>query len=422
MQMKNETASNWPAFTEEEANAVKDVLLSNKVNYWTGDECKNFEVEFARYTGSKFAIALSNGTVALELALRGLKIGEESDHEVLVTPRSFIASVSCVINVGAKPVFVDLDPVSGNLCPNAIEQAITQKTKAILVVHVAGWPCDMDEIMKIAKKYSLKVIEDCAQAHGALYKDRPVGSIGHIGCWSFCQDKIMTTGGEGGMLVTDDEEVWRIMWSYKDHGKSFSAVFEKNHPPGFRWVHESIGTNFRMTEMQAAIGRLQLKKLDTWNEIRTTNADALKRAFQGAPKASVYFSIPEFRCSDSCLNGAKKRSCNKNCRHAYYRFYVYVNTSRLPIGWSRERIIAELTEDGVKCFPGSCSEIYLEKAFENLDCKPRARLAVARTLGAQSIMFLVHPTISQGELKQIARAVSSLLANIVNDDANAQAG
>ena len=179
----------------------------------------------------KFAIALSNGTVALELALRGLKIGEESDHEVLVTPRSFIASVSCVINVGAKPVFVDLDPVSGNLCPNAIEQAITQKTKAILVVHVAGWPCDMDEIMKIAKKYSLKVIEDCAQAHGALYKDRPVGSIGHIGCWSFCQDKIMTTGGEGGMLVTDDEEVWRIMWSYKDHGKSFGAVFEKNHPP-----------------------------------------------------------------------------------------------------------------------------------------------------------------------------------------------
>ena len=257
--MSKETFSPWPSFSAEEIQAVTDVLSSNKVNYWTGDNCRQFEDEFARFVGCEYAIAVSNGTTALDLALLALGVGD--GDEVIVTSRTFLASVSSIINARAIPVFADVSLDTQNINSDSINEVITKKTKAIMCVHLAGWPCDMDPIMHLAKKHELVVIEDCAQAHGAQYKGQSVGSIGHVGAWSFCQDKIMTTGGEGGMVTTNDKKLWSHMWSHKDHGKSWEAVFEREHPPGYRWVHESFGTNWRMTEMQAAIGRIQLKCL-----------------------------------------------------------------------------------------------------------------------------------------------------------------
>ena len=274
--LNHPTFAPWPSFSEEEADTVKNILLSNKVNYWTGNESRKFEHEFAKWCGVSHAVTLANGTLALDVSLKALDIGP--GDEVVVTPRTFIASISCVVNAGAKPVFADVAADSGNITAESIAKVLTSKTKAIICVHLAGWPCDMDPIMALAERHHLKVIEDCAQAHGAVYKGRSVGSIGHIGAWSFCQDKIMTTGGEGGMVTTNDEILWRKMWAYKDHGKSYEAVYEREHPPGFRWVHESFGTNWRMLEVQAAIGLIQLKRMTDWNVKRTSNAQAILSA------------------------------------------------------------------------------------------------------------------------------------------------
>ena len=230
--MINTPFSSWPSYTQEDADAVSRVLLSNKVNYWTGSECREFEMEFAAWCGAKHAVALANGTLALDLALKVLGIGP--GDEVVVTPRTFLASVSCVVSAGASPVFAEVDANSQNITAESIRAVLTPRTKAVICVHLAGWPCDMDPIMDLAAEKGLYVIEDCAQAHGARYKDRSVGSIGDIGCWSFCQDKIVTTGGEGGMVSTNSRDIWSKIWSYKDHGKSWGAVYEKKHPPGFR--------------------------------------------------------------------------------------------------------------------------------------------------------------------------------------------
>src|SRR3981189_1340193 len=261
----------WPAFEQDEIDAVRDVMVSGKINYWTGQEGRLFEKEYAAYVGSRYAIALTNGTVALELALAALRIGP--GDEVIVPSRTFLATASCALMRGAKPVFADVDRVSQNITADTIRPLITPRTRAVIVVHLAGWPCDMDPILALAREHNFKVIEDCAQAHGAVYKGRNVGSMGDVAAFSFCQDKIMTTGGEGGLITTNDEEVWSRAWSFKDHGKSFDAVYHRHHPPGFRWLHESVGTNWRLTEMQSALGRVLLRKLPERVEARRRNAE-----------------------------------------------------------------------------------------------------------------------------------------------------
>lgn len=399
--MLNTPFSPWPSFTQEEADAVSRVLLSNKVNYWTGQECRQFETEFAKWADSKYAIAMGNGTLALDVALQALEIG--AGDEVIVTPRTFIASISSVINAGATPVFADVDEATGNITPESIAAVLTDKTKAIVCVHLAGWPCDMDGIMALADEHDLFVIEDCAQAHGARYKGRSVGSIGHIGAWSFCQDKIMTTGGEGGMVTTNDEELWRKMWAYKDHGKSYAAVYETEHPPGYRWLHESFGTNWRMTEMQAVLGRIQLTRMPEWTAKRTANAQAILDACanwedKGYLSAPVMEQTPGF----------------EDCIHAYYKLYVYVQPDNLPKDWSRDRIIEEINERGVPCYSGSASEVYLEKAFDNTGFRPETRLPVAKQLGETSLMFLVHPTLTADEINQTIQAIDSVFAKIAD--------
>lgn len=383
--------SSWPSFTNDEALAVQKVLLSNKVNYWTGFECRKFEDEFAGWVGTRYAVAMANGTLALDVALKALNIGP--GDEVIVTPRTFIASVSCVVNAGATPVFADVEANSGNISAHTILAALSLKTKAVICVHLGGASCDMDPIMALAQKHNFKVIEDCAQAHGARYKGRSVGSIGHVGAWSFCQDKIMTTGGEGGMVTTNDEALWRTMWSFKDHGKSYEAVYERQHPPGFRWLHDTFGTNWRMLEIQAVIGRIQLERMTDWTAKRTKNALAIWDACSNFKALRV----PEF----PNLNGNV---------HAHYKCYVYVKPEALATGWSRDRIVNGINALGVPCYQGSCSEVYLEKAFDATSWRPEVRLPVAKELGETSLMFLVHPTLTKAEIQKTCVAITQVMS------------
>lgn len=386
--VSSEPFAPWPFFEQAEIDAATAPLSTGKVNYWTGTEGRAFEKEFAAYTGCRHAIALANGTVALELALYALGIGP--GDEVIVTSRTFIASASAVVMRGASPVMADVDPASQNVTIETIRALLTPRTKAIICVHLAGWPCDMDPIMGLARENGLKVIEDCAQCHGATYKGRPVGLLGDVAAFSFCQDKIMTTGGEGGMLTTNDETIWRKAWEYKDHGKSWDAVYQREHPPGFRWLHESFGTNCRLTEMQSAIGRVQLRKLPEWIVKRQGNASILTEAFSRIPALRV--TIPPVEIG-----------------HAYYKYYVFVRPEMLRDGWDRDRIMVAITAEGIPCYSGSCSEIYLEKAFDGI--RPPESLPVARELGETSLMFLVHPTLGKKDMECTVRAVKKVFTH-----------
>ena len=379
----------WPEFAPDEIAAATAVLRSGKVNYWTGDEGKEFEKEFSEHLGVRFSVAVANGTVAIELALQALGIGD--GHEVVVTPRTFIASASPVVLRGARPVFADVDPDSGTITAETIQRVLSPRTRAIIPVHLAGWPCDMEAIVALAREHDLKVIEDCAQAHGATWNGRPVGSFGHVSAFSFCQDKIMTTAGEGGLIATNDERLWSEAWSFKDHGKSYEAVHHREHPPGFRWLHESFGTNWRLTEIQSAIGRIQLRKLPVWTGLRRRNAAILTERLG---------RIPALRVPMPPAQGG----------HAFYKFYCYVRPGLLREGWSRDRIIAETSRQGIPAFSGSCSEVYLEKAFEKTGLGPRERLSVARDLGETSLMFLVHPTLGVEDMNNTAVAVEKVMA------------
>ncbi len=412
--MLSTSFSSWPFYTAEEADAVKNTLLSNKVNYWTGTECREFEKEFAAWTGTRYAVALANGTLALDVALKALKIGQ--GDEVVVTPRTFIASVSCIVNAGAKPVFADVELESGNISARTIKAVLTPRTKAVICVHLAGLPCDMDPIMDLAHRHHLKVIEDCAQAHGARYKGRSVGSIGSIGAWSFCQDKIMTTGGEGGMVTTNDETLWRQMWAYKDHGKSYAAVYERDHPTGFRWLHDSFGTNWRMIEIQAAIGRIQLKRMDEWTAQRQAHATRLAKAFAPFVNEAGAVRLPGLKCERCICEYADGdiQICKFGCVHANYKFYAFVRERELKPDWSRDRIINRFNEEGVPCYQGSCSEVYLEKAFDRTGLRPIRRLPNAKQLGETSLMFLVHPTLTSVEIDMTCKCISEIFKEAIS--------
>ncbi len=360
----------WPSFTLEEADAVSRTLLSNKVNYWTGNECREFEKEFATWCGTEYAVALANGTVALDVALKALNIGQ--GDEVIVTSRTFLASVSCIVTAGAIPVFADIDRNSQNITADTIAPMISNRTRAIICVHLAGWPCEMDAIMALAAKHNLYVIEDCAQAHGAVYKGQMVGSI------------------EGGMVTTNDHALWSKMWSYKDHGKSWEAVYEREQTPGFNWLHESFGTNWRMLEIQAVIGRIQLRRMPEWSEKRRDHAN---RIWQTAKS----------------LKGLRVPDIPAHIVHAAYKCYVFIEPEQLKPDWNRNRIIAEINQQGVPCFSGSCSEVYLEKAFDNTGWRPEHRLPVAKELGETSLMFLVHPTLTLEAINKTCNALKDVM-------------
>ncbi len=387
--MLNTAFAPWPSYTPEEIAAVGEVLASGRVNYWTGELGREFERRFAAWCGTDHAVALANGTLALEAALKALTIGP--GDEVVVTPRSFIASASAVVTVGATPVFADVDRNSQTITAETIAPVLSERTKAVIAVHLAGMPCDMEPIMALAGERGLFVVEDCAQAHGAIYRGRRVGSIGHVGAWSFCQDKIMTTGGEGGMVTTNDPALWSLIWSYKDHGKRWESVYERKHPPGPRLVHDRFGSNWRMLEVQAAIGLIQLDRMPTWTARRSAIAGRIADSCRGHDVVRVP-PVPD------------------DVQHAWYRFYAFVEPQQLAPGWTRDRIIAAIRERGVPCYHGSASELYLERAFERTGLQPRQRLPVARELGETAMAFLVHPTITDEQVDMTCAVVDEVFA------------
>ncbi|MBX3354353.1 MAG: DegT/DnrJ/EryC1/StrS aminotransferase family protein [Phycisphaeraceae bacterium] len=379
----------WPHFDQEMIDAAASVLRSGRVNWWTGSECRTFEREWCDTFGLTHALAMANGSVSLEVALKALGIGP--GDEVIVTPRSYVASASCVALVGATPIFADIDRRSQNLSAETIEAVITPRTKAIIPVHLYGWPCDMPAIMAVARRHGLKVIEDCAQAHGATIDDRPVGSFGDFASWSFCQDKIITTGGEGGMLTTANESLWKVAWSLSQHGKSWEQAMAPPSAPGFRWLIERMGSNYRMTEMQAAIGRVQLRRLPAWIAARQRNAATLRAVLEESPLIDLRWPSPR--------EG-----------HVFYRVAAQVRPEALAPGWSRDRIMTEISALGVPCFVGVCPEIQLECAFQPPGGGPNTSLPTAAEVGARSLAFLVHPTIDAHAMDACAAVVAQVLA------------
>lgn len=378
----------WPYYEEKQINSAKEVLRSGKVNYWTGNKCKSFENDFAKYVGTKYSIAVANGSLALSLAYIACGIG--NGDEVITTPRSFVATASSISLLQAIPVFADVDIDSGNITADSIEKVITKKTKAIVVVHMAGWPASMAEIKSLAKKYGIFLIEDCAQAHGAMIEDegvfKSVGSFGDVAAWSFCQDKIISTGGEGGMVTTNDEKMWKKMWSIKDHGKDYNLTCNTKHPPGFRWLHNNLGSNFRLTEFQSAIGIEQVKLLNIWSKIRDRNAHILINTLSNLENLRI--PLP-----------------SRKYKHAWYKFYCFLIPEKLSPSWNRAKILETIQKKGYPAFEGGCSEVYLEKCFN----KKMNRLNNAKLLGETSLMFLIHPTIGEEDMKVYAQIIKATL-------------
>lgn len=390
----------WPYFSEDEIQAVVNVLTSGQINQWTGNEIHGFEEEFSRYIGTTHAVALANGSLALDLALVALDIGK--GDEVIVTPRSFVASASCIALRGAIPVFVEVDPVSQNITVETISKAVGKKTRAVIAVNLAGWPCDLKRIKSFCEEKKIFLIEDCAQSLGAKLEGSMAGSFGDCAIFSFCQDKIMTTGGEGGMLVTDNTDIWEKVWSYKDHGKNYDTVFRKDHQPGFKWLVENFGTNCRMTEMQAAMGRVMLKKVDGWVRKRREFADLYNTAFDRIP-------------------GLRTTKPETEVYHSYYKYYVFIDQDKLKGPWNRDAVIDSLTKAGIPCNIGVCPEIYNEKAFKKGCYKIHGAkknretvfLPVAKQLGESSIMFMVHPTLNPESIHYVIDQVKHVMKKAV---------
>lgn len=388
--VRSEPFPRWPQMTEDEIAAAIDVMRSGQLNYCTGEQGREFEREFANTTQCRYAVAVSSGTAALELALRSLNISAGDD--VVTSSRTFVASASCIAMCGARPVFAEVDRDTQNVTGDTIRAALTPNTKAVIVVHLGGWPCEMESILELVRERNLFVIEDCAQAQGATWKGRPVGSFGDAAAFSFCQDKIMTTLGEGGMLTTNSAELWQRAHAFRDHGRKISAVAQNQidelSENTFRWVHDSIGTNWRMTEAQSAVGRVQLRRVPLWLRTRRTYAQNLSGRLGRIPSLRV--PIPA-----------------SNVDPAWYRFYAFLRLNRLREGWNRDRILDAINAEGVPCFAGSCGEVYLEKAFSN--DRPAERHPMARELGETSLAFLMHPTLQDSDIEDTCRAVEKVL-------------
>ena len=391
---------NYPFFDKNSINRVTKILRSGKVNYWEGIECNKFEKEFSKYLNNKYSVSLCNGSVALELGLKALNL--KKGEQVIVTPRSFIISASAVLNLGLIPVFSDVDD-NGNINITNIIKIFNKKIKALIVVHLNGLSCDMDPILKFVKKRKIFLIEDCSQAHGAVYKGKKVGSLGDLSTWSFCRDKIISTGGEGGMISTNKKNLWHKIWSLKDHGKNFKRVFYQKHKTGFKWLHDDLGSNYRMTEMQAALGREQLNTLDkqikTRNFIARLYINGLKDYFI---KSDILKNL-DLKC-ESCPLKKNKIKCNK-CTHSFYRLNLFINKKKI----NQIKLIEQFNKKKIECTVGSCPEIYREKIFKNLGIYQKKRLQNAKLLGESSIMFPINPNKSLTKIKAEINSIKKIL-------------
>ena len=380
----------WPAPSEAQIEAVTAVLRSGAINYWTGTEGRSLEREYADDLGRAHALTVANGTLALELALRGFGVGP--GDEVVVPARSFIATASCVVALGATPVFADIDPESTDVTAETVEAVFTDRTAAVIVVHIAGWPAEMDPIVRLAHERGVIVIEDCAQAHGATYHGRPVGSFGDAACFSFCQDKIVAAG-EGGLLALDDDAAFAIAWEYRDHGTSLAKLSDPGfmgRPASFRWVRDSFGSNYRLPELEAAMVRAGQRELPVAHARRTELATRLARGIQG-------------------LRGIRVPLPPADREHAFYRLYAYVTPSELAQGWDRDRVLFAIAAEGVPVQYGSCAELYREEAFARAGLGLADRLPGAARAHETALAFFVHPTLADSDVDDVIAAVRKVM-------------
>ena len=336
----------WPQFAEETLKDVLEPLKSGKVNYWTGPKGMEFERMWAEWIGAKIAVSCTNGTAALHVAISSLGIGP--GDEVIVPSYSFIASSFCIVQAGAVPVFADVTE-EHTIDPEAVERLITPRTKGIVVVHLYGVIADMGRILEIAGKYKLKVIEDCAQCFGGEYKGSKAGTIGDAGCFSFCQSKHFTTGGEGGMVVTNDEELGWECRSFRDHGYDVKMrmnliALEEKLP----YIHNRVGFNYRMTEIQSIIGINELKRFDTWN----------------MPKRRKYAKMYDEAFKN--LDGIKAIPLNTEERkNAYWWYPILLDIDRLDC--NAEKFVKHLQGEGIPCYGIQWPEAYEERAYKELN-------------------------------------------------------
>jgi dTDP-4-amino-4,6-dideoxygalactose transaminase len=357
-----------PLIGKEEIEEVEKVLKSGFIAQ--GPKVAEFEEAFASYVGTEHAIAVSSGTTALHLALLAAGVG--AGDEVITTPFSFAATGNCALYVGARPVFVDIDPKTYNINPELIKGAITEKTKAILPVHLYGQPAQMDSINTIAEEHDLVVIEDAAQAHGAMFQDKKVGSLGDMGCFSFYPTKNMTTS-EGGMITTNNPEM-------ADKARILRAHGEKE-----RYQHEILGYNFRMTDIAASIGLVQLKKLDGFNQKRIENAEYLTEHIKG-------------------LNGIKPPYVSPEVRHVFHQYTIRVEDGK------RKDIMEYLNQEGIGTGIHYPIPIYKQKLYQDLgyhDKCPETEKAASEVLSLP-----VHPALSIEELEKIVISLEAGSENI----------
>lgn len=386
--MQNKT---WPNYSSAEIDKVIKIIKSGNVNYVNGKVGKKFEKLFSKWIKRKYSVALSNGTVALELAIKSLKL--PSNSEIMVTARSFFSSASVIVRAGYVPKFIDVDLYDQNISIKDIKKKISKKTKAIICVHLSGNPCRMEKILKITKKYKLKIIEDCAQAHGAEIDNKKVGSFGNIATWSFCNDKIISTLGEGGMISTNEKKIYDYINSYKDHGLSYRNL--KNLKKKFIYNKDFFGSNYRLTEIQSSAGIYQLSKINKTLKQRRFIAEKYTELFK---KFSDYFYFYE---------------PPKNTKPAWYRFYIFIKKDLKNYKNLRDKIVEEFTKKKIKCNYGACPEIYLEKAFKNSRFKLNKRLNNCKVLGETSIALDINHTLTKKEIslncKKIYKILNTLL-------------
>lgn len=396
----------WPSFSEETIQAAMEPLRTGKVNYWTGSIGMKFESEWAKWLGVRNAISVTNGTAALHTALAALNVGP--GDEVICPSYSFIASSFCALQAGALPVFADVG-FDHLIDPAGIEEKITERTKAIIVVHLYGAVADMDPILAVAKKYHLKVVEDCAQCFGGVYKGRKAGTLGDAGCFSFCQSKHFTTGGEGGMVVTDDDDLAWECRSFRDHGYDVKERLNLLELEGkLMYIHKRVGFNFRMTEIQSQIGLCELARFDSWNlKNRVRNGRLLKAALEKHP---LVMHAP--------VDTAERQN-------AYWWAPFVLDTDKLTC--SIKAFIQAVAAEGVPVYGVLWPEMYKERAYierngfgvakypffdpkarnidySQVDC-PRARWMTDRTL-----CFFAHPVYTEAHIQACVDAFNKVAA------------